>query len=55
MIERTTADPGIKVAERFRRKRKITMTTRAIVRSNVNSTSRIELRMDSEASNMTRI
>ena len=46
-----TADPGINVAERFRRKRKITMTTRAMVRIRVNSTSSIEPRIDSEASN----
>ena len=47
MIENGTATPGISVAERLRRNRKITITTRQIVSTSVNSTSWIEPRMDS--------
>ena len=39
MMENGTASPGIIVAERFRRNRKMTITTRAMVRTSVNSTS----------------
>ncbi len=38
-MERGTAAPGIKVAERFRRNRKMTITTRQMVSTSVNSTS----------------
>ena len=38
-IDSTTAEPGISVAERFRKKRKMTITTSAIVSISVNSTS----------------
>ena len=44
------AHPGISVAERLRRKRKITRITTPIVSSRVNSTSCMELRMDCDAS-----
>ena len=53
MMENGTAAPGISVAERLRRNRKITITTMHTVSSRVNSTSRMESRMDSEASNIT--
>ena len=46
MIESGTATPGIKVAEMFRRKRKITSTTRQMVSVSVNLTSWMESRMD---------
>ena len=41
------------MADRFRRNRKITITTRAMVRTSVNSTSWIDARIDFEASNAT--
>ena len=53
MIENGTAIPGISVAVRFRRNRKITITTRQMVSASVNCTSPIEPRMLSEASNAT--
>src|ERR1035438_322255 len=53
MIEKGTAAPGISVAETFRRKRKITITTTQTVSSSVNSTSRMEWRMDCEESKAT--
>ena len=53
MMDRTTAEPGISVAETLRRKRKMTITTSAIVSISVNSTSRIEPLTDSDASNST--
>src|ERR1035437_2206530 len=49
-MENGTAQPGISVAERLRRKRKITRTTTPIVSSSVNSTSCMEPRMDCDAS-----
>ncbi len=52
-IESGTATPGISVAERFLRNRKITITTRHTVSTSVNSTSRMEPRIDSEASKAT--
>src|ERR1700693_1486213 len=51
-IDKGTTTPGITVADRLRRNRKITITTRQTVKTSVNSTSRIDFRMDSEASNM---
>ena len=51
MIDSGTATPGMRVAERFRRNRKMTMTTRQTVSTSVNSTSPMEPRMDREASN----
>jgi phosphoribosylanthranilate isomerase len=50
MIESGTAAPGISVAERLRRNRKMTMITRHTVSTRVNSTSWIDPRIDSEAS-----
>ncbi len=49
-IESGTATPGIKVAEMFRRKRKITITTRQMVSTRVNFTSWIESRIEVELS-----
>ena len=49
-MENGTAQPGISVAERLRRNRKITSTTIAMVSISVNSTSRMEPRMDCDAS-----
>ena len=49
-IESGTATPGIKVAEMFRRKMKITITTRQMVSSRVNFTSWMESRMEVELS-----
>ncbi len=45
-MENGTAQPGIRVAERLRRNRKITITTTQTVSTSVNSTSRMELRME---------
>ena len=50
MIDMGNARLGIMVAETFRKKRKITRTTSATVRSSVNLTSLTESRMDSERS-----
>jgi hypothetical protein len=44
---------GITVAETLRRNRKITITTRATVKSSVNFTSETEARIDCERSNST--
>ena len=44
-IEMGTATLGMMVAERLRRKRNMTMTTRATVRTSVNSTSRTDALM----------
>src|ERR1700691_1832563 len=49
-MDRGTAIPGIKVADRLRRKIKMTNTTRQTVKTKVNLTSLMELRMDSEES-----
>jgi hypothetical protein len=49
-MENGTAAAGMAVAEMLRRNRKITRMTMASVSRRVNSTSRIELRMDCEAS-----
>ena len=46
MIDIGTARLGMIVADRFRRKRKITITTRAIARSRVNCMSLIDSRID---------
>src|ERR1035438_8829874 len=53
MIDKGTTAPGITVAETLRRNRKMTITTRHTVSTRVNSTSRMDLRMDCEASNAT--
>ena len=45
MMDSGTATEGMMVAARLRRKRKITMTTRAMVSISSNSTSRTEARM----------
>ena len=50
MIERGSARLGMIVAERLRRKRKITSTTRQSVRTSVNRTSLTDARIDSERS-----
>ena len=50
MRDSGTARLGMMVAEMFRRNRKITMTTSAIVRNSVNSTSRTDSRMATERS-----
>ena len=52
-IESGSARLGITVAERFRRKRKITRTTSASVRRRVNWTSSTESRIDWERSKRT--
>src|SRR5271166_933951 len=49
-IESGTATPGITVAEIFRRKRKITITTRQMVSIRVNLTSWMESRIEAELS-----
>ena len=48
-IESGSARLGMTVAERFRRKRKITMTTSASVSSSVNRTSSTDSRIDDRA------
>ena len=53
MIDIGSARLGIIVAERLRRKRKITSTTRPSVIARVNFTSCTEARIDSERSNST--
>src|ERR1039458_2518172 len=53
MIESGTATPGIRVAERFRRNRKITITTRQTVSRRVNFTSLMEFLMSMERSELT--
>ena len=50
MMDMGRARLGMIVAETFRRKRKITSTTRAIASSSVNWTSPTESRMDTERS-----
>src|SRR5213595_2973954 len=50
MMESGTAAPGMRVAVRFRRNRKMTNTTRQMVRTRVNSTSWIDPRIDFDAS-----
>ena len=45
-----TAKLGINVAETLRRNRKMTITTRQMVRNRVNFTSPMDERMDSERS-----
>ena len=50
MIDSGTARLGMMVAERLRRNTKITMTTRATVRSSVNCTSCTDSRMATERS-----
>ena len=52
-MENGTAAPGISVAEILRRNRKMTRITMQTVSSSVNSTSRIELRMDRDWSKAT--
>jgi hypothetical protein len=53
-IESGKARLGMTVAERFRRKRKMTMTTRASVRTSVKRTSSTDSRIAIERSNRTR-
>ena len=48
MIDIGTARLGMIVADTFRRKRKMTITTRAIVRSSVNCMSVIDSRIESD-------
>ena len=50
IIDIGSARLGIMVAEILRRKRKITITTSAMVRNNVNFTSLTESRMETERS-----
>jgi hypothetical protein len=50
--DKGTTTPGITVADRLRKNRKITITTRQMVRMSVNWTSRMDFRIDSEPSNM---
>src|SRR5438034_8078387 len=52
-IENGSARLGMTVADRLRRNRKITMTTRASVRSSVNLTSLTESWIDTDRSNRT--
>ena len=50
IIDSGTAAPGMSVALTFRRNRKMTITTRQMVRTSVNSTSWIDPRIEREAS-----
>src|SRR5437879_6167025 len=52
IMDNGTAAPGIMVADRLRRNRKMTITTRQTVSASVYSTSRMDARIDVDATKL---